>query len=384
MQQIVFTRYLYIQQEVCLAFVSSILNKSEDALFWIYELYYSGFKQTVIELIWNIYFDFYALLNPALETYLYKKTKKIKLDVEQTTQQEAMIIGNIIMTLLFRPFNLDVFLLYYIDTPSPNSSILKSNVDIIKEKDVLTLLHKIKLATNKMQIIKECCNIIGLPLTKSQSLLKTIDNLFSLNSKIEIINSKLKEKIILTKIVSLMIENKSVKKGKNIYILVNPEDIVMYETLNADSITKSYKILEKACICGINDFKLLHLFRLNRDQYEIKDIKNIYHNLWLNNCYETPIWKKRILQYNGKWSKENGRIEFEEEDDTLMQAFYDLYGYEPDEQKLAIQNKCIVELNNDNSDQNKKDSWNELIMKHKDKSILKMEYEKIDKKVNYL
>ena len=36
---LVFTRYLYLKDEVKLSLLVSILNKSDDAIFWAYELY---------------------------------------------------------------------------------------------------------------------------------------------------------------------------------------------------------------------------------------------------------------------------------------------------------------------------------------------------------
>ena len=41
-----FTRYLYEKDEVKVALITSVLNKNcEEAQFWGYELYYSGFKK---------------------------------------------------------------------------------------------------------------------------------------------------------------------------------------------------------------------------------------------------------------------------------------------------------------------------------------------------
>ena len=74
---LVFTQYLYIKEEVRLALLVSILNKSNDAIFWAYELYYSGFKYELLNLIWKIYYDFFATLNPAYESYLLKKHKEL-------------------------------------------------------------------------------------------------------------------------------------------------------------------------------------------------------------------------------------------------------------------------------------------------------------------
>ena len=72
---LVFTRYLYVKDEVRISLLVSILNKSDDAIFWAYELYYSGFKTELLNLIWKIYYDFFATLNPTFEQYLLKKYK---------------------------------------------------------------------------------------------------------------------------------------------------------------------------------------------------------------------------------------------------------------------------------------------------------------------
>lgn len=67
-----FTRYLYEKDEVKLSLVTSIINKKDDSIFWAYELFYSGFKTELAELLWKIYFDFYSTLNPSFEKYLKK------------------------------------------------------------------------------------------------------------------------------------------------------------------------------------------------------------------------------------------------------------------------------------------------------------------------
>ena len=106
---IVFTRYLYIKDELRIALLVSILNKSNDAIFWGYELYYSGFKNELFELLWKIYYDFFATLNPAYEAYLLKKHKEyLKPDIQST---QSLIVSSIIQDLLFRPFNTDIFFL---------------------------------------------------------------------------------------------------------------------------------------------------------------------------------------------------------------------------------------------------------------------------------
>ena len=70
---IVFTRYLYLKDEVTISLLVNILQKNDDAIFWAYELYYSGFKHELFDFIWKIYYDFFATLNPDFGAYLFKK-----------------------------------------------------------------------------------------------------------------------------------------------------------------------------------------------------------------------------------------------------------------------------------------------------------------------
>ena len=105
--ELIFTRYLYVKDEVRLALLASILKKSDDAIFWAYELYYSGFKHELFELLWNIYYDFFATLNPSFESYFLKKHGEWIINNEEYDT----LVSSIVQSLLFRPFNTDVFML---------------------------------------------------------------------------------------------------------------------------------------------------------------------------------------------------------------------------------------------------------------------------------
>ena len=73
----ILTRYLYVFDEVGLSFVESLLtHKSlEESLFWISELYHSGFSQKSWELLWFVYLDFYFVTYPGFIKYLSQKHK---------------------------------------------------------------------------------------------------------------------------------------------------------------------------------------------------------------------------------------------------------------------------------------------------------------------
>lgn len=89
-------------------------------------------------------------------------------------------------------------------------------------------------------------------------------------------------------------------------------------------------------MCGINDTKHLSLFKLTRAKYVLKDA---YFNNWEYHASFSPLWSQRIQWYSGYPDYNTQKIIFTEEESA--QKFYRLYGYEPDEQKLEVQEKSI-------------------------------------------
>lgn len=344
---IVFTRYLYIKDEVRIALLVSILNKSDDAIFWAYELYHSGFKNEFFELIWKIYYDFFATLNPTFEAYLIKKHKEVVMTIDVNNDR---IVSSIIQDLLFRPFNSDVFVIRSICENFETESIYHHGTEKIKgllevshnleqwiaENDYRSISHwilNVNKTINIINVYNISLNIFeknGLKLTKTK-LAKELVSVLNLNINVNV--------ILLAKIMCLFSKKAELKKGKSIYINVEPEDVVQYETICH---LENYKVLEKACICGIDDLKHLSLFKLNRQKY---NIKHEYWHRWEYHASFSPIWSQRIRQFGGYPDYSSQKVIFKEDpDDDLMQEFYSLYGYEPDEQSIITQSKSIMDL----------------------------------------
>jgi hypothetical protein len=160
-----------------------------------------------------------------------------------------------------------------------------------------------------------------------------------------------KKIVLLTKIMTLFSLKEKLVKGKNFYIVVVPEDIIQYETIDVTPV-KHYKVLDVARICGIDDLKHLSLFRLERDTLIIKEnmgikenkeqdniLKELYFNNWLYHASFSPVWFERIRKYRGYVDYTKLCVEFVDED--LMQLFYLKYGYEPDEQSQNTTDKCL-------------------------------------------
>ena len=132
------TRYLYQKQLVESSLISSILfpdilDKRDDAYFWAYELYYSGFYKSLSVILWNIYYDFYAMNCPFLEKYF----KQYIIYIESRPKLVGFFIDNL---LLYRKrATLDVYILrqinerYTMDTLGDlMEECKKSRIDYLK------------------------------------------------------------------------------------------------------------------------------------------------------------------------------------------------------------------------------------------------------------
>uniref|UniRef100_A0A6C0DSF2 Uncharacterized protein n=1 Tax=viral metagenome TaxID=1070528 RepID=A0A6C0DSF2_9ZZZZ len=100
---LVFTRYLYPKEMVMHSLFLSILDKNvEEALFWGYELYYSGYQQYVFDFLLQIYETIYLSMNKQCVTdyvrELYEKT------------EDDSVLGILIMTISTRPYSIGKFI----------------------------------------------------------------------------------------------------------------------------------------------------------------------------------------------------------------------------------------------------------------------------------
>jgi hypothetical protein len=324
-----FTRYLYIKEEVKLSLLVSILQKNDDAIFWAYELYYSGFKHELFNFIWKIYYDFFATLNPNFGAYLFKK--------HLTFVSCDKTISAIIQDFLIRPFNTDIFFLRILKPAivyhTPNIKTkedLYSNFKLwIVTYDYRSMSHFILNEKHTFSITD--IYILVLDILKLKSVLRRLKDL---DNSLQIsINPNI---ILLSKIMSVLSNN---KKGKNFYICVDAEEIKQYETIETSDKIKHYNILKRACRCSIDELKHLSLFKLKRKKH---NITTMYLNNWEYQASFSPIWFDRYKQFGGFIDYKKQRLVFK--DDDKMEQFYARYGYEPDEQPVSVQDKSIMKI----------------------------------------
>ena len=145
--------------------------------------------------------------------------------------------------------------------------------------------------------------------------------------------------LILSNVMLYYSIQSNLTMGKKLYIIVDPNDIIMYETIVADKTVKASNILPIACLYDIDENNYLSLFQLERDNTNIRER---YTNHWEYYASFSPIWLNRIQKYNGNINHTTQKIDFI--DDDQLEAFYDEFGYDPGEQKCETQNKCIKDI----------------------------------------
>ena len=360
-KEIQFTRYLYEKDEVKLALVLCILNKKEDeAIFWAYELYYSGFQSELVAVFWSLYYDFYYTLNPSFEKYLQTRLKKnLVLDAD-SVNYISMIVNNF----MIRPHSMDIFMLKqivdicdfdksdiqdYIDSPGNNLELMRREmITALRTKDFMILASLI-LIDIKDEHIDTMFEAATDYFVTEMGIKKKVQDYDKQSSN--------KRVLILCRIVHYFTAKSNKKLGKNLYVHIEPEEVVLYETI---SYGVPRKILPLAKIYAIDSDNYLSLFDLKR---ETQDIKTAYYYDWLYYASYSPLWKSRILKHKGVIDQKNHKVEFDDDD---IDEFYDNYGYEPDEQSNEVENKTIQEIK-------KERNWLSFYKEHNINGVVEIE-----------
>jgi len=352
---------MYETSEVEIALIIAILNKTDDALFWAYELYYSGYITELIELLWKIYYDFYATLNASFEKYLYNKLKTGIID--------AQIICSIINNFMIRPYTIDVFILRQL--------VKQLDAEVDENDKIMDLLHNADFISLAYLILNTATPVVE---TLSNVIIFFINIGLSLNSAHEM-NSYNKitkvipfinqRTILLSRVIHWFVLLKKVKLGKNLFVHTEPSEIVMYETILTDltmqgntskypllPILQARNILSQAAIYSIDQYNYLSLFKSKRDT---NNIVNAYYNHWEYYASFTPLWQRRIAKCHGVIDHNSKSIIFEDEDD--MEKFYLYYGLDTEEQPVRIQEKSIKPIV-------KEQTWAGFYNKHKKTGIV--------------
>jgi len=367
-----FTRYLYEKEEVKISLITSILNKKEDdALFWAFELFYSGFTSELTELIWDLYYNFYATMNPGFEKYL-----SVKMRIQTTTEcddNDAKLLASLITNFMIRPHTVDVFILrqmvkqYDFDI---NSQDISEIVNLLEADDFVMLAYLVMNTDEEHKLWEIHLSIVayfkkmGLTLNCKHE----VDSYKKITSVLEnIIN---KQTVLLSRIIHYSVLMKKIVLGKNLFIQIDLSEIIMYKTVEPIFEPRegellptlpAYKILPMASKLRIDENNYLSLFQLKREKLDIVDA---YRSNWEYHASFSPLWQERIKLYNGIIEHDRKKVTFS--DDNDLENFYENYGLEPDEQKKETQEKTIQKVKQERT-------WLSFYNEHKNKGIVVLE-----------
>jgi hypothetical protein len=359
------TRYLYEADEVEKSFILSMIYKVDikECYYWIFELYYS--KIDVFPLIWQLYLDYYAVLNPDMENYIMKRQKKWINDY--SINHICYIIKNLHVLSL----NTDVFILRQL-CKQPELYVSKINETKGRQPTWTRIVNKkhIKLLTSikKRQYNNICYYIKELLTTDDGELLyKDIMKYYAFERGImfkynENKNEKTKEFLnliektwetkikynclhyLLAIICQMNVSDNNIHEQR-LYIRPNKNDVDEIEKRYEENIIPCYRTLLKKRCYNIDEkigmfLDIPRFTFMNQDVYKKEILEH-----WEYYASKTPFWREIIEQYNGLIDNENKSIIFN--DDNSSERFYSLYGFEFDEQNQDIQNMSlkVIEVN---------------------------------------
>ncbi len=332
-----FTRYLYNLDEVILSGLECLLKHSniEECYFWFYEIYSSGYVDETWNILWKIFYDFYAEKNGYFERKMkqyYRGWKKEKL---------FKPIMNVLRTLhtMHKKTSGRVFMmrLFYCNTLRQILSA-KNRGKLKKENRKFNIL-KYGLIENKDPIVGYYIKRLYSK-DNEKTLIELIQEVRDVNIQL---NDNYNNKLHQLYYHSVKLESKNTKNvsyNVSIEALNNVKltnNTCYNESKYGDHVNTVYKTLALRRKYGISSN--IGCFKLARDSL---DLNNAFWYNWEYYAYKCPLWKLRFDKYNIRVDNEKKEIVFEDEDE--YEKFYELYQYEPDEQSKETQEKSTKVL----------------------------------------
>lgn len=333
MDNAILTRYLYFLDEAKYSLLHSLLKKTsfDEVLYWVGEIYHSGFGDDLWEILWEYYYRYLSIK--------FKKYEKILIKEYNLWLKEMLGIEPII-----KCFNM----IYYL-----------KNIDYeiyFREKEKLKKIYLPKFSWLNLFDKKYHQFILSIHYKNYQNIrwylqrekyinFEVIKQYFELmlNYKLKPLDLKLhpykNKKVILLSLIRYLFDNNN--NNSKIKIKRIPKEI--YENLDLQNKTireksEDYKFLGRKRKYYIHDD--IGKYPLARNNY--KNYKELYWYNWLYYAYRSPIWHWRMEDYDIEIDDKNREIIFKNEDE--YEEFTEKYDYEPDEQTQETQDKSLMIL----------------------------------------
>ena len=314
------TRLLYPKTFVELSFLSSMISKKDlnESLFWIYELYYSGFDNDAFSLIYQCYFDFYALQNVSFINIINKNFDT------WYQNKDPFIIGCLVKFMFYKNGNMEVFELKQM-IPHINSFKVKKGTKpkwmekyhikygpilrCIDDNDYSSMIYKLKRLDSSLYPEYLKCLYSYFKNEKNKDA-ANIPHILQ-----EIYDPEHEFTIIYLIFITLLLHGDYTnhRNTKTLLTKNEKEFITEFEKIEAPL----YEILKNKRIYSVDeDF----IISYDESLQNVDVLKETREN-WRLHSKETPFWKKKFESDN------------EEDHD---------FDFEYDEQPLDCQEKSII------------------------------------------
>lgn len=360
----ILTRYLYPYDEVVITLITELLQKTDLHIcyYWLYEIYYSGFD--LFPLIWKIYYDFYYELNPHFESYI--KKKQSLWEKNGNMKYSAYILRN----LFVMKSSSTVFMLRQLANITKVPTRLYIGIQKIKWLSKYPPAYHNLLLSIKKNNNNNICYYLNLLIKKNFSpltIFETLISFFNLNDSPLSLPSSFHQLLAFIVLFTKKTDIKHTCNKKTIqkYIVPTTHDLDEIDEINNTPIaltkhktpqiynTLKFKRFNLAINPLISSFHLIRWSypHFSHSETELKNnnkfkLDNWFH--WEYYAMGSPLWKKRLEQFNGTIDHKQRKIVFKEDIDNdnniNEELFYEEYGYELDEQPKDIQNLSHQDL----------------------------------------
>jgi len=337
----ILTRYLYNIDDVYHTLLCCMLIKTtfEETLFWMSEIYYSGYKEPLWEFLWKIYYDFYAIRNPKFEKIIKKSHAAWCKDGKI---ENVVVVVNILYHCSAK--NPQVFIMRMSVVKTPNTlygrrdprwvkkmTLTKKERNLIRSIDEESVPDIIFYLAQLAREPQRCYNIICEYFKKKRGM-----NLKD-GSSIDDLPYSNKKHILTALICHLLLPEKQIIK-RVIYPKVKKAYLEMVKNTEK-YVIPCRKTLRERRLYGINP--IIGAFKSNRKSDNIGWKEKLWYHweFYARNC---PVWKERFGKYKATFDGETKTIIFPNAD--IEEDFYEKHGLEPDEQTKECQYMSIGDI----------------------------------------
>ena len=335
----ILTRYLYIFDETIYSLLYTLITKTslDECVFWLGEIYYSGYTEYLWRFLWCVYYDFFAIQFPKFEK------KFTKLYYQWRDEPNIIYLLRSIQLLYYSPITPSVFYLRMLESNLPNKIYVGrlpkwlKNLNMTKiERNLIRSIHE----HNMVNIVYHLRYFKSTPEVAYTAIKRYFRKIHGHTLKdIKLADMLYKEKIhiILATICYLLQDEKDIQKrivclklDKEKYMQVykqsNQPIQPLYQTLLKQ---RKYIISDKIGCFALSRFHLSH-----KDNHQLDHKKILWYH-WEYFAYKAPLWRERFDQYKIIIDDKNYHIIFKDIEEE--EEFYEKYYYEPDEQAASVQ-----------------------------------------------